>query len=148
MSILPLDLSISVVGCFERTKKDSASTKARERPYEANPSRAVPRTSGFRAKVARPIPRGPRRLCPVFHSLGESAGELCRNDALPGPCCISCLLFHPSVTSTLRVRTSTVKKSTPTRISMCERIKSFREMACFLLGAGQRPCRLRMFPTV
>ena len=24
-------------------------------------------------------------LCPVFHSLGESAGELGRNDALPGP---------------------------------------------------------------
>jgi hypothetical protein len=24
-------------------------------------------------------------LCPVFHSLGESAGELGRNHALPGP---------------------------------------------------------------
>jgi len=24
-------------------------------------------------------------VCPVFHSLGESAGELGRNDALPGP---------------------------------------------------------------
>ncbi len=27
-----------------------------------------------------------------------------------------------------------MKKSVPTRTSMCERIKSFQEMACFLLG--------------
>ena len=39
-----------------------------------------------------------------------------------------------------------MKKSVPTRTSMCERIKSFQEMACFLFGAGERPCRRRMLP--
>src|ERR1700730_17020767 len=40
--------------------------------------------------------------------------------------------------------TSTVKKSTPTKTSRCARIKSFHETACFRLGAGGIPWRLRM----
>ena len=35
-------------------------------------------------RLAQHTPSG-YLLCPVFHSLGESAGELGRNDALPGP---------------------------------------------------------------
>ena len=32
-------------------------------------------------------------------------------------------------------------KQVPTRTPMCERIKSFQEMACFLVGERERPCR-------
>src|SRR6516164_5655513 len=48
----------------------------------------------------------------------------------------------------LSVRTSVVKKSIPTKTSRCERIKSFHETVCLRFGAGERPWRRRMLPTV
>jgi len=50
--------------------------------------------------------------------------------------------------SVLSVRTSTVNKSIPTKTSRCERIKSFHETVCLRFGAGERPWRRRMLPTV